>query len=349
MKKILYLVLILTSSAYGQEVEMGNVFTIEFNNPKENKEFNLISKKPYPGIIDVSKIDSILRNKPTENQIVGVFAKGKFGSRISTMLVLISGLNDNLNYDLEIRTSKNGKFQKTSTSPLFKNVRSIEYWPYDIKEISFSKFDVVPAENFESVQFKESIDSSCINNADRNIESGEQEFKSYFKTIVINFENKNAFKIDTLLAYEKSINSKDVSLGHFWSLGHDIYPNKKRYEFVNPSTFRRLECPYFTDDVNYFYTKAKGNVKVVMFDWETFKESNLGINKKIEKDVHQKFVEKYDFLVAAVSEVLGKQLVIKQEKDSGRIDTKWHSANGMNAYLFRFTGYDEIRLCVYKE
>ena len=88
---------------------------------------------------------------------------------------------------------------------------------------------------------------------------------------------------------------------------------------------------------------------MVSFNWETFKESNFGINPEINKDASQKFIEKYDFLVGAVSEILGKPLAIQQEKNSGRIDTKWHSTNGINAYLFRFTNYNEIRLYIYKE
>jgi hypothetical protein len=350
MRKILYLLLILTSSAYGQEVGIGTIFTIEFSNPKENMEFRMVAAKPFQGLIDVSKFDSIVtKNKPTENQIIGVFAKGKFGDNISTMLVLISGLNDNLDYDLEIKTSENEKFQNTSTSFLHKGVKSIEYWPYDIEKINFSKFKILSPESLKSVHIEEKIDSTCIKNADKNIELGEQEFKSYFKSIALKFEGDNDFGIDKLLEYEKSINSKDVSLGYFWSLGESIYPNKKRYKFGNPISFRRVECPYFEVVTDYFYTKKKSDVKVISFNWKTFKESDWGSNAGAIKDGHQKFIEKYDFLVAAVSEVLGEPLAIKQEKDSGRIDTKWHSADGVNAYLFRFTEYDEIRLYIYKE
>ena len=350
MKKIFYLLLILTSSAYGQQVEIGTIFTIQFNNPKESMDFNLIAKKPYQGILDNAKIDSIFKtNKPLENQIIGVFAKGKFGNSINTMLVLISGLNNNLNYDLEIKNPQNGKFQTTSVSTLFRNVKSIEDWPYDIEEINFSQFKVMASENEVAFKVEEKIDSTCIKNADKNIEQAEQDFKSYFKSIILKFGDENDFKIDKLLEYEKSINSEEVSLRHFWSLGESIYPNKKRYKFGNPFSFRRIECPYFEGTIDYFYTRAKGDVKVVGFDWIIFKESNFGINPKIEKDGHQKFIEKYNFLVGAVNEILGKALNIEQKKDSGRVDTKWHSTNGIGAYLFRFTGYDEIRLYIYKD
>jgi hypothetical protein len=350
MRKILYLLLILTSSAYGQEVEIGTIFTIQFTNPQKNMEFELVAKKTYQGMIDRARVDSFAaENKPTENQIIGVFAKGKFGDHISTMLVLISGVNDNLDYDLQIKTPQNGKFQNTSTSSLFKGVKSTEYWPYDIEKINFLKFRVISSEKLKPLYIEEKIDSTCIKNADQNIELKQQEFKSNFKSIVQKFEGDNEFKMDKLLEFEKSINSKDVSLGHFWSLGESIYPNKQRYKFGNPISFKRVECPYFEVIADYFYTKVKGNVKAILFNWDIFKESNWSIDQELRKNGHQKFIEKYDFLVEAVSEVLGKPLAIKQEENSGRIDTKWHSANGINAYLFRFTEYDEIRLCIYKK
>ena len=353
VRKIFYLLLILTSSAYtayGQNVEFGTIFTINFTNPKAGMEFNLIAEKPYQGVIDPSKIDSFfVKNKPAENQIIGVFGKGKFGSSISTMLVLVSGSNDILGYDLGIKIPNNEKFQKSSTSPLFKNVKSIEYWPYEIEKIKFLEFKVMPSENSEPVQIEEKIDSACIKNADKNIEQGEQEFKFYFKSIIQKLESANRFKIDELLQYEKSINSKDVSLGHFWSIGEGIYPNKKKYKFGNPFTFKKLECPYFEVNTDYFYTKAKGDVKVICFNWNIFEEHIGKADLEIRKNGHRKFTEKYDFLVRTVSEFLGKPLAIEQEKDLGRIDTKWHSANGVNAYLFRFTNYDEIRLFIYKE
>lgn len=349
MRKILFLLLILTSSAYSQEVKTGTVFTIEFNNPEKNMEFNIVSQRSYQGIIDDSKIDSIIKkSKLTENQIIGVFAKGKFGSKINSMLVLISGLNNNLGYDLEIKTPQKSEFQNTSTSTLFNGVKSIEFWPYDIEKINFKAFKVQSKENFKTYQIEGKIDSTCIKNADENIQQGEKEFKSHFKSIILKFEDGNKFEIEKLLEYEKSINSKDVSLGHFWSLGNGIYPNKKRFKFGDPLSFRRVECPYFEVSVDYFYTKAKRITKVVGFDWLTFKGSEFGANPEI-KDVSHKFIEKYDFLVGAISELLGKPLAIKQEKNSGRIDTKWHSKNGLNAYLFRFKDYNEIRLYIYKE
>jgi hypothetical protein len=314
-------------------------------------QFTIVPKNPYPGILDDSKIDSIFKkNKPAENQITAVFAKGKFGSRVGTMLVLTSGLKDNLSYDLEIKAPVKEGFQNTSTSPLFKGVKSVEFWPYDIGEISFKAFKALPAENLETFRVAEKVDSICIKNASKNIEAGEQEFKSHLKSIILKFSNSSdKLPLDSLLNYEKTINAADVSLGHFWSLGESTYPNKKRFKFGNPLSFRRVECPYFEGKVDYFYTKTGSDIKVVSFNWETFRQSNFGVTPEIRDDAGQKFIEKYNFVVKAVSELLGEPLPLKQEENSGRVDTKWLSGNGISAYLYRFEKYNEIRFYIYKK
>jgi hypothetical protein len=350
MKKILFLFVILSNVSYGQQVAIGTVFTIGLSSSEKSIRFTIVSKNPYQGILDDSKIDSIFtKNKPATDQITGVFAKGKFGSNIGIMLVLTSGLKDNLSYDLEIKAPGIGNFQNTSTSPLFKGVKSMEYWPYDIEKINFKVFKVIQKENLQTFQVEETVDSTCIKNADKNIEVGEQEFKSHLKSIILKFNSGDKFPLDSLLNYEKAINATDVSLGHFWSLAENIYPNKKRFKFGNPLSFRRVECPYFEGKVDCFYTKRDSDVKVVSFNWETFKQSNFGVTPKIRDVASRKFIEKYHFVVKAVSELLGEPLPIKQEENSGRVDTKWQSGNGISAYLFRFEDYNEIRLYIYKK
>jgi hypothetical protein len=351
MRKLLniFILLSLSISTYAQEVEIGTIFTIEFNNPGKNMAFELKSKSVFNEIIDISKMDSIIKSKPKENQIIGVFANGKFGNSTNSMLVLISGLKDNLDYDLKIKVPNKRKFQKTSTSSLFKDVKSIEYWPYKIEKIDFIDFKLLPKENFEPFLIETKIDSTCIKNPDKTIEFGEQEFKTHLQLAISEFESNNDFELEKMTKYENATNSEDISLGHFWSLGEGIYPNGKGFKFGNPISYRRFECPYFEGETSYFFTKEDKNIKVVSFNWETYKESNIGINPTIEKDLNEKFNEKYDFIVRSVNELLGNPLDIEQEEDSGRIDTKWKSKSGMNAYLFKFKTYNEIRLYIYKE
>lgn len=346
---IIFSLLMLSISSLAQEIENGTIFTIKFKSIEQNLDFEIISQKPFNGIIDDSKIDSIIKIKPKDNEIVGVFAKGKFGNSTNSMLVLISGLTDYIDYDLLIKLPRKRKLQKTSTSTLFKGVKSIEFWPYQIDKIKFVKFKTIPQENFEPFQIEAKIDSTCIKNADKNIAFGEQEFKTHLKLAISEFENNKDFELSKMLEYENSINSSDVSLGHFWSLGEGIYPNEKGFKFGNPISYRRYECPYFDGQTNYFFTKDDKNIKVVSFNWETFKESNFGISPEIKTNLSEQFNSKYDFIVKAVSELLGNPLNIEQEEDSGRIDTKWKSTNGINAYLFKFKTYNEIRLYIYKE
>lgn len=350
MRKLIniFIILSLSISAYSQEVEIGTIFTIEFSNPEKNMNFELISKNSYNGTIELSKMDSIIKIEPKENQIIGVFANGKFGNKTNSMLVLISGLNDNLNYDLKIKIPNKRKFQKTSTSALFKGVKSIEYWPYLIEEIDFKKFKTIPKENFEQIQIETKIDSTCIKNVDKNIEFGEQEFKTHLELVISELDNSENFELSKMTEYENSINSEDVSLGHFWSLGEGIYPNEKGFKFGNPISYRKIECPYFEGKSSYFYTKDDKSIKVVSLNWKTFKESNFGINPKIEKDLENKFNEKFEFLLKTLNDILGVPIENVKE-ESGRRKIRWQNEQVVNAYMFNFSSNREIRLYVYKE
>ena len=349
MKKILTIILLFISIlTFAQEVEIGTVFTIEFNNPNKNKDFTILKTDNYDGIIDISHMDSIIKSSPNENQIIGVFANGKFGNSTNSMLVLISGLEENLDYDLRIKIPRKRRFQKTSTSILFKNVKSIEYWPYEIEEISFKGFEVIARENFQTFQIEAKIDSTCIKNSDKNIELGKQLFDSQLKTVISRFENESSFELKKMTEYENSISSEDVSLGHFWSLGEGIYPNEKGFKFGNPVSYRRIECPYFDGKSNYFYTDKDKKIKVVSFNWKVFKESNLGVNPKIKDSIDQKFDEKFEFILKKVTDNLGNpEQNITEE--SGQRKIRWKSDKGINAYLFNFGNYNEIRLYIYKE
>lgn len=335
-------------SAYSQEVKIGTIFTIEFSNTEKNLDFEIISKSSFNEVIDLTKMDSIIKDKPKENQIIGVFANGKFGNKTNSMLVLISGLNDNLDYDLKIKIPNKRKLQKTSTSALFKGVKSIEYWPYEIEKIDFVKFKTIPKENFQTFQIETKIDSTCIKNADKSIEYGEQEFKAHIELAISEFENSTDFELGKMLEYENRINSVDVSLGHFWSLGEGIYPNEKGFKFGNPISYRRYECPYFEGKTNYFFTKDNKNIKVVSFNWETFKESNFGVNPEIKNDVDDKFREKFEYVIKTVDSFLGIPIENITE-ESGQRKVRWKNEKGINAYLFNFGNYNEIRLYVYKE
>lgn len=349
MRRLLLLFLTaISTSVYSQQIEIGTAFTIQFKDLNQGLDFEIVSRKQFNGVIDLSKMDSLFQ-KPKENQIIGVFAKGKFGYDVNTMLVLLNGLDETVDFQLKIKLPSKKKLIETSVSPLHKGVKSIEYWPYPIQLIEFGQFTILPKENLKEFVFEVKVDSICIKNPDKNITTGESEFKTQTKSIISKFEQSEAFALDQALNEEKNNNSEDVSLGHYWSLSEGIYPNEKQFKFGNPISYRRCECPYFEGKKTYFYTKDKNDIKVVSYEWETFKESNIGISSKIQEELSEKFNEKYSFLVEALSDLLGQPLDIKQEKDSGRMDTKWKTPSGVSAYLFKFKSYNEIRLYIYKE
>ncbi|MFP5436549.1 MAG: hypothetical protein ACLGH8_02045 [Bacteroidia bacterium] len=339
----------MTTSLNAQEIPLGTMFTIDFKNPIENMDFEIIETNPYNQSIDIQNINSIInKNKIKDNQMIGVFASGKFSTQDSPLLILYSKLPIDVEYALKIKLPNKKKFKTTSTSPLAQNIMSIEQWPYPVEKIYFKKFKTLPESFVQSLYIEEKIDSACIKHADKNIEEGQKEFKSHLASVIRSFESNDKFELKTLIEYEKSINSQDASLGHSWYLSKGIYPDENNFNFGIPISYRRVECPYFDILLSYFYTKENHDVKVVSFEWKVFKESNLSMNPENKYDGSGIFRNKHDFIVESLSQFLGTPLNIPQEEDSGRFDTHWESPKGVRAYLFMFKNFNEIRLYLYK-
>ena len=348
---ILILSSIISINSSCQKIEIGHRFTIELEQVSDLIiGFKITEIVPYNKILETSKAEGLFETELKSNQIHGVFAKGKFGGKVNTMLILLSGFPKELSYDLFIKIPQERMFNVTSTLNLTQGVKSIEYWPYNIDKIIFEKFSTFESDDeFETFVILEKIDSICIKNPDLSLDNGQKLFIKHLKTVIEKFDKPEDFELNYLLDYEKSINSEDVSLGHFWSLGTGIYPNKKKFKFGNPISYRRIECPYFDNKVNYFYSKIDELIKVVSFNWNEFNISNLPADNDIDRSqLSEAFRTKYDFVVKEVSKLLGKPKKNKVDKD-GRRRTKWKSKKGVRAYLFNFSNYNEIRLYIYKE
>lgn len=344
----IFALLLFSTSGYSQEIKLGTIFTIQFKDEKNTIDFEVISKKSYNKIINSEiNTDSLFGNKPKGNQIYGVFANGKFGTKISPMLILLSGNNDALNYDLKIKLPKKTFFKKTSTVSLFKDVKTIEHWPYQIDKIKFKTFKILPTRIIEEFNFEEKIDSICINNPHLNVEFREEQFKKHIELIVSEFKKSKNFKLQKMLDYEKHLNSKDVSLSHFWSLGESIYPNSQKIKFQNPLSFGKIECPYFQSTNNYFFDN-NNIVRVVYFKWDAFMQSDVGVNPLMTTSAKKDFTEKFNFLVQTINSHLGipSQNIIEED---GRRIVEWKSKQGISAYMFNFSNYNEINLSIYKD
>lgn len=352
MKNVLKLltILIFATSSCTQEVEFGTLFKIQFNNPS-NLDFEIISQTPFDGLIDTdnANLDSLFQfQQPEENQIFGVFGNGKFGNSESTILALISGMEDVVAYNLKIKYSGSESFQKTTTMPLLKGVKSIEQWPDKIDKIEFVGFEKIEIHDLAPFELEEKIDSTCINNPNIDLAYGEQEFIDHFELVLSGFKESKGFSFEKMLEHEKHLNSEDVTLGHFWSLGESIYPNEKNFKFDIPRSYKRVECPYFERTTDYFYTTGDKELKVVSFDWKRFKESRFNMRESLTDSTLNAFREKLPFLVQTVSKYLGEPHQNLTEED-GRRQVKWKSEDGINGYLFNFSTYSEIRLYIYKE
>ena len=146
MRNILFLLLVLTTSTFAQEVEIGTIFIIEFNDLENGMEFELVKKNSLQELNDISSLDVILNSKPKENQIIGVFTKGISGNNANSILVLISGLKDKLAFDLESKLPRKRSLQQTPTSPLYKEVMTLQFWSYKVDRIVFKEFRILDGE-----------------------------------------------------------------------------------------------------------------------------------------------------------------------------------------------------------
>lgn len=355
MKNILIAVFILFSiNLFGQKnkvenvIDMNTKFIIELQTEDSLEyTYKIISKEPFTKEIEWSNAREYLDNSSLKNQIQGIFARGKFGNRTNSILLIQNGLDKSVSYKLKIKIPQKRKPIKTSVVDLHTNVPSTELWPYMIEYVQFYDFSTVP--ELEEFIFEPQIDSSCIKNKEINIEYGNELFINHLNLTINRFKSHNLIELNELLQFEDSLNTEDVSLGHYWSLGDEIYPNINNYIFGNPISYRRLECPYFDGTVNFFYTKKEKSIKVVSYEWKEFKEDDFPIFPNSNSEGKNKaFEEKYDFVLTEISKLLGEPKYNETE-DSGRRQTKWKSKDNINAYLFNFSSINEIRLFIYKE
>lgn len=311
-----------------------------------NYSCKVISKESFSKELDSDSARLLLDDSLKSNEIQGIFAIGKFGNSKSILLVIKSGHESLLDYKLFIDVKGKGRFKQTSTIQLYPNVPSIEMWPYYIYSIKITSLQSFAIEKTTYEPIK--IDSTCNKNPTLNVSNGNKLFEQQLKMVKNGFLNSESFKLNKMLSFEDSIKSQDISLGHYYSLSEGIYPYFSNYIFGNPLQYRRVECPYFDGYSNYFYTKNEKDIKVVSFDWGEFKLSDWSGKEVNRTELRKVFETQYETIKEIITNVIGLPLIIEQEPDSGRLDTKWKSDNGISAYLFMFENYNEIRLYVYR-
>lgn len=198
-----------------------------------------------------------------------------------------------------------------------------------------------------SLAQRSEVDSSCIKNAALSPEEVREEFLTQLNTVITRFIHSDKIELASFLTYNDSIGAEDISLGHYWSLGKGIYPNKKKYKFGNPISFRRVECPHFDGTVTYFYTSESKEIKVISFNWKELKENPLGMPAN-RSEISAAFIKKYEYLMEEISKIIGKPKRNRIEK-GGRRMTNWRGKKRVRVHMFNFSNYNEIRLYVYKK
>jgi len=153
---------------------------------------------------------------------------------------------------------------------------------------------------------------------------------------------------------EKKLKSEDISLNRRIGLGKGIYPNENNYELEISKTFKRIEKPNFSVDVDYHFTKDS-SIRVILYEWNDLKKKQFGTPKENTKR-RKVFESKFNELRKELTNELGEPFFSEIESKNNPIEgnfrdgIKW-TKNGKNAYLFTFgndkNSYNQIRLSIY--
>jgi len=363
MKKYVFTVflMLVLSHCIGQKDNPTN--TVKFNtrftlalqtDDSLNYTYTIKSQEAFYKTVNLSETTSLFDSIVPLGEIQGIFTYGKLGNNLNVFLMLKSGLNQPLTYELKIKKSNKRKPVKTSVVRLHPNVASTELWPYNIDYIEFSGFKIVEKLNYAAPKPK--MDSTCIKDTSNNLSYADSLFSDFIELVYHSFINSKGLHLDSTLAFEHAMNSKDVSRDYFTSIGEDIYPNKNQFKLEKPAIYRHIECPYFETDVEYYYTKRKKNVKVIMLEWNDF-ESADAFDEALSPDfMSMCFRDKFNRIAKQMTELFGNPVFteIDSEKNPNKFrdDITWESKDGVNGYLFMFGSGDDfrqIRLAIYKD
>lgn len=359
---LIFLIITFSTTLFGQRkdknklVNLNTKFTLKLSTSDSiTFDFKIKNRKPYNQLIDLMNTETLLDDIIEKDEIQGILSFGKFGDKTNIFLVLKSGIPKSLKYSLKIKETGKDKVVPTSTVDLNQNVITTELWPYQIEFVSFSNFKTFEQEEYSFLEPK--IDSSCIKNSQYNIYWADSIFSTYLDTLNNCFLKPTGLQLNTVIDFEQAINSENITRDYVTGIGEGIYPNEKRFELDKLIRYGRLECPYFKTEIGYYCTKMNESVKVILFEWNEFRERDgifdEGMNIVEKRKV---FRDKFNKIESKLTNLLGRAVFIdmQSEKDSEKFrdGVKWKSKGGVRAYLFMFGNdsnkYRQIRLAIYK-
>lgn len=319
-----------------EAIELNTKFTLELTSDGSNNySYKIISNEPFVDEIKSSSIPSFFDENLKTNQIQGIIAIGTFGAQRNVQLIMKSGNEFPLQYQLFIDIKGKETFKKTSAISLIPGIPANEIWSHNIHAIKISNFQKAPI--IEETQ--STIDTTCYS----TIEIGHgnkllsEQIRMAIDLITSSYENDK----ESVEQFENVFESKLQPDEWGW-FQHQIKKIK------SPDIYEKLECPYFERDAAYYYTKRK-DLKLMTLSWGP--RWSGGWQPSITKDLLSEFRTKYKILLESVNTTLGTPLENSNNEDFTKFTTRWLTSNGLKAnaslslgkysYLLRFYVYKE--------
>ena len=160
-KIIVILTLIISFGAYSQNLPtepangfvfpIGTKFTIKMY-PTDSNSFNysVIKFEPFQEIIDTWENDSLFEETPDKNGTIEFyFCLGTSGetekereNNMKILLLMKNRTEYTFEYNSDIQTEKDGKFENTSNVGTYSGAKGTEMWPYMIQQIALNEFRI---------------------------------------------------------------------------------------------------------------------------------------------------------------------------------------------------------------
>lgn len=129
------------SSPQLKGVEINTKFKLKLIQTNRGYDFQIVDREPYDKKLDLKKIkNQSLFSASQSDEIQCIFTYAKLGENMSAFLVLQSGLENPLKYNLFIKPSFEQDMEEVSVLNLFPDTPSTEVWPFNVDYIVFSEF-----------------------------------------------------------------------------------------------------------------------------------------------------------------------------------------------------------------
>lgn len=335
------------------EIKIHTKFTLELTKKDStNFDYRILKSEPYKGNKDSNSIQKELNDSLEFNQVQGIFTNGNFGSRKVTLLVIKTGNENPLDYNLYIQRSGKRKFKETSTINI-SQLPNIEIWQEELTALKILDFKKV---QFTPYKPEIQIDTTCYSNFD--LLKGNKLFKEQLPLVLdIVSSTRKKIEIDKIKRYEDSINSSKKS--NWGYLNNLLIKKNDRYmdgylnsrKIAQPLVFEITECPFLKRNTAYYFTKRKKDIQLVMFEWKLRWVD--GWQSKDHTNISENYHNKYEFLKTTLSEFMSIDENEHPNHSSDLYEIVWFKKNNILAklsfYIDDIYNNYSLSLHIYKE